>query len=198
MASNPTNCLSRRLRYIIDLIATDKSRYFAITESIIVWSFDHQVSFSTFKSHYNSLEKRFAIFRPRAVVWLRLRMSRILFAAKSTFQRILVPETELLLVRTKNHDLCEGPISWACLIAACQSDGKFVNRRLSLSVDLSKSRDFWCWPKEARPLGTGMIKQTIICRSRGGFSVSEKEEKLHRMILYQLIKDRSAARMRHG
>ena len=72
---------SRRLRQIIDLRDTDKSRYFAITEfnnCFIIRS----PSLSSYFNHFlsGSSGKRSAIFLSRT--WFQLRMSRILFAAK--------------------------------------------------------------------------------------------------------------------
>ena len=45
MASRSVICRSQRLRQIIDVRDTGKSRYFAQPRSIIVLSFDHQVCF---------------------------------------------------------------------------------------------------------------------------------------------------------
>ena len=64
---------------IIDLRDTDKSQYFAITESNNCLSFDRQVSFHILITSWQ-LREVICHFSQRA--WLQLRMSRILFAAK--------------------------------------------------------------------------------------------------------------------
>ena len=66
---------SRKLRQIIDLRDTGKSRYSAITE-INVLSFDHQVRFYILLT---SWQLRYAISH---FLWFQLLISRILFAAK--------------------------------------------------------------------------------------------------------------------
>ena len=77
-------CRNRRLRQIIDQLATDKSRYFAIT--VLTNCFIIR-SPSLFFNEYRREAKRFSFFYARAFArrrkaWFRLHMSRIVFARK--------------------------------------------------------------------------------------------------------------------
>ena len=69
------------LRQIIDLLATDKSRYFSITEFNNCLSFDHRVCFFNEYPWEANLSAIFTQERSR----FPLRMSRILFAAKHSW-----------------------------------------------------------------------------------------------------------------
>ena len=66
-------------RQITDLRDTNKSRYLAITSSIIVLSFDHRVCFLM-----NIFGKPSDLPSRRRKAWFHLRMSTILFAAGQT------------------------------------------------------------------------------------------------------------------
>ena len=91
VASRSIICRSRRLRQIIDLRDTGKSRYFVIIEfnnSFIIWSP------SLFFNEYLWEAKRSAFFHARTYhVWFRLRMSRILFAASTQLDDIAHEQT---------------------------------------------------------------------------------------------------------
>ena len=60
----------------------------------------------------------------------------------------------------KHNRLRPEPIRFVRLDSEhAQSDGKSVNRGL-LVLDLARGRDYWCWPKGARPLETRVRKKT--------------------------------------
>ena len=79
VASRSIICRSRRLRQIIDVRDTGKSRYFVITEFNNCFIIR---SPSLFFNEYLREAKRSAFFHARTYhTWFRLRMSRTLFAA---------------------------------------------------------------------------------------------------------------------
>ena len=83
VASRSIICRSRRLRQIIDVRDTGKSRYFVITE------FNNCFIIRSPSLFFNEClreAKRSAFFHARTYhAWFRLRMSRILFAAKHSW-----------------------------------------------------------------------------------------------------------------
>ena len=83
MASRSIICRSRRLRQIIDVRDTGKSRYFVITEFTNCFIIR---SPCLFFNEYLREAKRSAFFHARTYhAWFRLRMSRVLFAAKHSW-----------------------------------------------------------------------------------------------------------------
>ena len=87
-------CLNWRLRQITDLPASDKSQYFAITE------FNNCFIIRSLSLFFNEW-KRSAFLYARAIArrrksWFRLRMSRILFAAKQLND---VPHLQTIICR---------------------------------------------------------------------------------------------------
>ena len=61
-------------------------------------------------------------------------------------------------LHTKTHSRPLRPRSfWSAPRIATPGQVQSVNRGLPL-LDLARGRDSWCWPKEARPLGTRMTK----------------------------------------
>ena len=83
--------VSWRLRQIIDLWDTDKSRYFAITKLnnnfFIVLSFNHRVCFlmDIFRKPSDFCHFHARVIARRRKAWLPLRMSRKLFATKQSW-----------------------------------------------------------------------------------------------------------------
>ena len=98
MASRSIICRSQRLRQIIDLRDTEKSRYFAITEFIeFVFNFFGGSGKHALLAEINWFPSQICYlpFHTRATTraWLQLRMSRILFAAKTDLDGITHEQT---------------------------------------------------------------------------------------------------------
>ena len=97
----------------------------------------------------------------------------------------------------KNIRLRPEPIRFVILDSEhAQSDVKSVNCVLPL-LDLARGRDFWCWPKGARPLGTRMwteVKPVISfvkflkrCCDRAGYNYNMTWLMIIRLVLITRI-----------
>ena len=135
--------ISRKLRQIIDLRDTEKSRYFAITEFNNCFII---LSPSFFLNKYLREAKRSAILDERAIArrrkaWFRLRVSRILLSAKH-----LKPNTVGLIAHEHTiicRELFTGQVVGVRPIQRKKNLYRMIITFITYNTDFLQARDGW-------------------------------------------------------